>query len=168
MADDGSPETAGTRVARARKRRGLTQTGLAQRASYSRGHLAQVEAAHKAATPAAVAAALGMDPAELYGQPYQSRGQDDRVHAMIPELRRVLAYMDVGPELAGRPRSVDVLAAEVATARRLETKAQLTKLGVRLPAVLEELSFWAHESDSARFAGVPVVRRAGAAAGVQR
>ncbi|MGP4024375.1 helix-turn-helix domain-containing protein [Actinomadura sp. 3N407] len=150
MSDDGTPDTVGKRIARWRKKRDLTQAGLAQRANYSRGHLAQVEAGHKVATPAfvaATAAALGVDPAVLYGQPY---GHDDHVHAAIPELRRVLAYVDVGPDLAGPPRSLDVLAAEVATSRRLMHKAQLTKIGQRLPAVIEELMFWAYETDDPR------------------
>ncbi|RFU39668.1 XRE family transcriptional regulator [Actinomadura logoneensis] len=153
MAQDGTTETVGTRIARARKRRGLTQHGLAQRASYSRGHIAQVEAGQKVATPAfvaAVAAALKVDAADLYGQPYRLPGHDDRVHAFIPELRRIQAFVDVGPELAGPPRSIEVLAAEVATARKLTAMAQLSKMGARLPAVVEELAYWAHETDDPR------------------
>ncbi|WP_329522493.1 XRE family transcriptional regulator [Spirillospora sp. NBC_01491] len=71
------------------------------------------------------------------------------MHTVIPELRRILAYVDVGPDLDGPPRSLDVLAAEVATARRLETQAQLGKLASRIPGVLEELTWWAYDSDSA-------------------
>jgi transcriptional regulator with XRE-family HTH domain len=146
----GSTEHIGKRVARIRKRRGLTQNGLAQRASYSRGLIAQVEAGHKVATPsfvAAVAEAMTADPAEIYGQPYHARGADDRVHAAIPELRRVLAYVDIGPELAGPPRPLERLAAEAATARRLIHKARLLKLGAMLPALIEELTWWAYETD---------------------
>ena len=148
-----STEHIGIRVARARKRRGLTQHGLAQRSNYSRGHIAQVEAGHKIATPAfvaAVAACLGVDATEIYGQPYHARGQDDHVHIAIPELRRILAYVDVGPELAGRPRTLDQLAAEVATAVRLMHQARLLKIGAMLPAVLEELTYWAYETDDQR------------------
>ncbi|GAA2076698.1 helix-turn-helix domain-containing protein [Actinomadura alba] len=154
MSGEDIRESIGVRIARVRKRRGLTQHGLAQRASYSRSHLAQVEAGHKVATPAfaaAVAAALGVDVAELYGQPFRaSTGREDQVHAAIPELRKVLAYVDVGPDLAGPPRTLDQLAAEVATARRLLLQARLAQLGARLPAVLEELTYHAHETDSPR------------------
>jgi transcriptional regulator with XRE-family HTH domain len=152
MRDD-STDRIGLRLARARKWRGLTQQGLADRSSYSRSHIAQVEAGHKVATPAfvaAVAAALGFDPAEIYGQPYHARGQDDHVHVAIPELRRVLAYVDIGPELDAPPRSLDLLAAEVATARRLLHQARLVKLGARLPAVIQELTYWAYETDDPR------------------
>ncbi|GAA4136767.1 helix-turn-helix transcriptional regulator [Actinomadura keratinilytica] len=154
MSEDATPEHVGRRIARWRKKRDLTQAGLAQRAHYSRSHLAQVEAGHKVATPAfvaATAAALGVDPAVLWGQPY---GHDDHLHVAIPELRRVLAYVGVGPELAGPPRSLDVLAAEVATLRRLMHKVHLTKISQRLPAVLEELMYWAYETDDPRAWGL--------------
>jgi transcriptional regulator with XRE-family HTH domain len=147
-------ETIGVRISRVRKRRGLTQQGLAQRANYSRSHLAQVEAGHKVATPAftaAVAAALGVDPAEIYGQPFRgSTGEDDQVHAAILELRRVLAYVDVGPDLDAPPRALDQLAAEVATAHRLRHQGRLGQLGARLPGVLEELTYHAYETDNPR------------------
>ncbi|MFS2291728.1 MAG: helix-turn-helix domain-containing protein [Actinomadura sp.] len=173
MSPDGTPETIGQRVARKRKQRGLTQHGLAQRTSYSRSHIAQVEAGHKVATPAfvvAVAAALRVDASELYGQPFRFEGHDDDVHTVIPELRRILAYVDIGPELAGQPRGLDVLAAEVATARRLLLQARLTDVGARLPAVLEELTFHAYETDDpkvwgllsrAHYAAVSLARRLG-------
>jgi transcriptional regulator with XRE-family HTH domain len=154
MNPESTPDSIGVRIARERKRRGLTQHGLADRANYSRSHIAQVEAGHKVATPAfvaAAAAALGVDPADLYGQPYRgSTGRDDQVHAAIPELRRILAYVDVGPDLAGPPRTLDQLAAEVATARRLLLKTRFTQLGTRLPAVLEELTHWAYDTDDPR------------------
>jgi transcriptional regulator with XRE-family HTH domain len=152
MSEPGT-EHIGRRLARVRKRRGLSQDGLAQRANYSRGHIAQVETGHKVATPAfvaAIAAAMSVDPGELYGQPYHARGKDDQVHGVIPELRRVLAYVEVGPELAGPPRGLDQLAAEVATARRLMHKARLLRLAARLPALIEELTYWAYETDDPR------------------
>lgn len=173
MTDDGNPQSIGARVARERKRRGLTQQGLAERAKYSRSHVSLVETDRKVATPAfisTVASALHVDPAVLYGQPYRSLGRDDHVHDVIPQLRRVLAFVDVGPELAGPPRSIDELAAEVATARQLLHKAQLTKLGSRLPSVLEELTYWAYASDTphawallakALNSGVSLTRRLG-------
>jgi transcriptional regulator with XRE-family HTH domain len=148
MTENGTPDSVGKRVARARKKRGLTQLGLSQRIPYSRSHIAKVEAGHKPPTPAfvaAVAAGLRVDPAVIQGQPYRVRGHDDEVHSAIPDLRRVLVYVDVGPELTRPPRAVDVLAAEVATMRHLMSKAALTKIGARLPAVIEELAYWAHE-----------------------
>ena len=44
-------DAVGRRIARARKLRGLTQTGLAGRAHVSKSLIAQVESGHKPATP---------------------------------------------------------------------------------------------------------------------
>ncbi|PRX96324.1 helix-turn-helix domain-containing protein [Allonocardiopsis opalescens] len=141
-------------MARARKRRGLTQQGLAQRTRYSRSHIAQVEAGHKAATPAFIAAvsdALKADMGELYGQPYRGdTPSTDRVHRSIPDLRRALAWSDLPPELEGPPRSLGTLAAEVEEAKRLRRLAQHVRLGTLLPAVMEELSFHAHDTNAQR------------------
>ena len=155
MHADGAPsDSIGQRIARARKRRALTQHGLADRSNYSRSHIAQVEAGHKVATPAfiaAAAAALAVDPAELYGQPFRGdTAREDRVHAAIPEIRRALAYVDVAPDLDAPPRSLDDLTAALATAHRLQRDARHTQLGARLPAVLEELTFHAYETEDSR------------------
>ncbi|MFJ9558212.1 helix-turn-helix domain-containing protein [Nocardiopsis sp. NPDC101807] len=146
-----APDTIGRRVARARKLRGLTQHGLAGRSNYSRSLIAQVEAGHKAPTGAFVAAmsaALGVDPARLYGQPFQEETEPDRaVYAPLSEIRRVLTVTDVAPDLDGPPRPIAALAAELATAQRLRHASQHAKLGARLPALLAELMWHAYEED---------------------
>lgn len=172
--NDTTREPIGVRIARARKRRGLTQHGLSTRANYSRSHIAQVEKGRKVATPAfvaAVAAALGVDPSELYGQPYRGdTPRDDQVHAAVPELRRVLAYVGVGPDLDAPPRSLDQLSAEVATIRGLLPAAKLTRIGEALPSVCEELAWHAYTTDKPRAwallnralsSGVSLTRRLG-------
>lgn len=64
-----------------------------------------MEAGHKAATPAFIAAvsdALKVDMSELYGQLYRGdTPSTDRVHQAIPDLRRALAWSDPSPELEG-------------------------------------------------------------------
>ncbi|MFF5209351.1 helix-turn-helix domain-containing protein [Streptosporangium sp. NPDC000396] len=145
-------ETTGQRIARARKRRGLTQTGLAAKANISRSLIAQVESGHKPATPslvAVVARACGVDAAEINGQPY--RGSDkrsDAVHAAIPAIRRALAYADVSPELDIPPRSLDELASELVKLQKLKGAAAHVLLGSHLPAAIEELTVHAMESDA--------------------
>ncbi|WP_083936276.1 helix-turn-helix transcriptional regulator [Nocardiopsis ganjiahuensis] len=150
----GPSDDVGARVSRARKRRGLTQQGLAQKTSYARSHIAQVETGHKAATPsfiAAVADALKVEMSELYGQPYRGdTPSTDRVHRSIPHLRRALAWSDLPPELEGPARPLEVLAAEVENAKRLRRRARHIQLGDMLPAVMEELSHHAHEGDDPR------------------
>jgi transcriptional regulator with XRE-family HTH domain len=122
--------------------------------NYSRSHIAQVEAGHKMATPAFVAAAasaLAVDPAELFGQPYRGEtARDDRVHAMIPHIRHALETIDIPADLEAPPRSLDELKREVAALRRLYMAASYVRLGARLPALLTELSVHVNESPSPR------------------
>jgi transcriptional regulator with XRE-family HTH domain len=140
----------GQRIARTRRGRGLTQRGLATRANISYSLLQKVERGDRAATPslvAAVAAALRVDPAKIYGQPYAPTG---KVHASISEVRRALACVDVPPDLDAPPRSLDELAAEIATLRRLSLGARHTQVGARIPSVLVELTAHAYETESPR------------------
>ncbi len=147
------PDPVGVRVARARKQRGLTQNGLAQRTAYSRSHIAQVEAGHKVATPAfvaAVAGALSVDPADLYGQPFHLPGRAERVHASIADLRQSLVAVEVPPDLEAPPRPLDELVSEMAVIRRFQELSRHSQIGIRLPALLEELAWHAHESGGPR------------------
>lgn len=150
----GESETTGRRIARARKRRGLTQTGLAAKANVSRSLIAQVESGHKPATPsfvAAVARACAVDAAEINGQPY--RGSDkrtDAVHATMPAVRRALSYADISPELEVPPRSLNELALELGRLQKLQGAAAHISLGGRLPAIMEELTVHAVESGASR------------------
>ncbi|WP_067449656.1 helix-turn-helix domain-containing protein [Actinomadura macra] len=154
MSGGATPDGIGVRVARVRKRRGLTQHGLAQRSRYSRSHIAQVEAGHKVATPgfvASVAAALAVDSAEIYGQPYRSHTRDhDQVHGSISDLRRAMAYVDVGPELDTPPRALNQISAAVANALALRRQARHLQLAARLPGIVEELTWHVYEVGSPR------------------
>jgi transcriptional regulator with XRE-family HTH domain len=149
-----NPEDIGQRIRRKRRRAGLTQQGLADLAFVSRSLIQQVERGRKPATPslvAAVASALNLDPAELYGQPYRGEtAHADRVHAHIPAVRWALSYIDVPPDLDGPPRSLDALAAEVDALRKLSLAARHVQVGARLPAVLAELSVHAYDRDTPR------------------
>lgn len=147
-------ESIGRRIARKRRARGLTQQGLASRAYVSRSLIQQVETGHKPATPslvAAVAAALHVDPSEIYGQPYgAANGRADRIHDAIDEMRRALACVDVPPDPDAPPRSLAKLAAEVATIRRMSQNAQHTQVGDRISALLTELSLHVNDTDDPR------------------
>ena len=146
--------TVGDRIALARTRRGLTQVALAQISPVSRSHLSQVETGDKAATHevvTAIAKALKTTSEELYGQPY--RGDDptsNRVHATIAQIRRALIWVDVPPDLDTPTRSLDRLTAELATCQRLRRSAHHTKLGGRLPALIEELTHHTHADNNPR------------------
>lgn len=143
----------GRRIARARKLRGLTQTGLAGRAHVSKSLIAQVESGHKPATPsliAAVASALDADVTDLTGQPY--RGTDarsDRIHTAIPQIRQALVYWDIPPILDVPPRPLDDLAAETERVNRQRKQASYVELGALLPALISELVVHAHQAREA-------------------
>lgn len=92
----------GDRTARARKLAGLTQWQLAERANVSVSLLRKVEHGNRPASPAftaAVARALGVSTADLYGQPFDHGAAGEHsVHAVIPELRRELAAYRLPPD----------------------------------------------------------------------
>lgn len=138
----------GARVARLRKARGLTQIGLARRASVSHSLLSKVEAGQLPASPVfigAVARALRVDVTDVTGQPYQVPAwPSDRVQASIGEVRRALSFPDLVPELDAPPRTVDALAAEVEQLAVLHGRTRHAEVGARLPAVLDELTVHAH------------------------
>jgi transcriptional regulator with XRE-family HTH domain len=147
-------EHIGKRIARERKRRGLSQRALAQRAQISYSLLTKVESGHKPATPtlvAAVAKALSVERSALQGQPYRGKSQrTDAVHATIPDVRRALACLDMAPDLPTPPRSLDELTRERNQARELLRNAAHVKLGLLLPAAIEELTVHAIETEEQR------------------
>lgn len=152
MSDHTPDETIGQRVARARKRRALTQHGLAERTHYARSTIAQIEQGHRIAAPAfiaAAAAALGVDPADLYGQPFRGdTPQRDAVHAAIPDLRRALTFVEVPPDLDRPLRPLEDIDRDVAECQRLRRAARHTQLGAHLPSLMEELIAHAHHDST--------------------
>ncbi len=149
--DDDQTRSIGQRIAEARKARGLTQEALAQRSTVSVSLLRKVEQGSRDATPAitaAVAKALGVDVTSLTGQPYDQHGRRrDRIHTLIPALRRALTYWDLPPELPTPPRSWPELKADAEAAARMRQAAQHTALAEKLPALLMETTAAAHASD---------------------
>ena len=147
----------GERVAMARKVAGLNQQALAQRANYSTSMVRAVEQGREPGSPAFVAAiarALGIEPEELYGQPYRQTLDDDGgVPPGLTELRtlfaegRYAASLDPGPPAE--------LAAELAKARSLR-HSDRARQGIELtPALLRRLGGAVREAttDSARERG---------------
>lgn len=157
MATDQDPESVNRRIARLRKASGLTQQELADRTQlqgpgYSRSYLAQVERGHRLATPAVVstvAAALGLQVADLYGQPYHDALTDDGITTVIGALREALAYVDVPPDIS-HPRPLEALEADLGTVHALLQQTRHAKLGALLPALVEETTVHALESGSER------------------
>ena len=143
-------EGIGPRVAEARRRRGLTQEGLAHRIPCSKSLISQVERGAKPATPwflAAVARTLRIDVTELTGQPYRGDTEPtDRIHAAIPQIRIAMNYWDVPPDLDAAPRPLTALQNDIRIVGRLLDKVDYLELGKRLPGLIEELSAILHEA----------------------
>jgi transcriptional regulator with XRE-family HTH domain len=140
----------GTRIADARKLRGLTQSGLAMLVPCSSSLVSQVERGVKPATPwlvAAVSRVLHIDVPQLLGQPYRGATErTDRVHASIPQIRIAMTYWDVPPDLSVAPRSLDTIAADIAAISHYLDTVDYLQLGRHLPGLIEELSAIFHAS----------------------
>jgi transcriptional regulator with XRE-family HTH domain len=138
----------GQRIADARKGHGLTQQALAQRSAVSISLLRKVEQGSRDATPAVVAAvakAVGVDVTSLTGQPYDRHGRHrDRIHALMPDVRRALMYWDLPPETATRPRPWPELVADAEAVARLRQAARHVDLAQRLPGLLMETTAAVH------------------------
>lgn len=145
-------ETIGRQIAQHRKARGMTQVALAQQAAISTSLLRKVEQGSRDATPvliASVARALAVDVTTLTGQPYDRGGRrPDRIHSLMPALRRTLAYWETPPSLDTAPRTIDKIAGdahEIAVLRNTDRNAQAIAL---VPSLLLETLAALHESTS--------------------
>jgi transcriptional regulator with XRE-family HTH domain len=135
-------DSIGRRIADRRKARGMTQTALAAAAAISASLLSKVERGDRDATQpvvASVARALGIDIADLTLQPYHRRGkQPDRVHAVMPTLRRSLAYWDLPPELETPPREQSLLVQDAWRVSKLRQLDRNIEVVEKLPPLLQE------------------------------
>lgn len=137
-------DSVSARLSATRKLRGLTQRRLADLAHVSYSLLTKVESGHVPATPAfiaAVARGLRVEVVELTGQPYRGNTvREDRVHATIPGIRRVLVAHDVPtyPDIA--PRPLAELTAEVRHASALRQAARYAELGEMVPELITQLA----------------------------
>ncbi|WP_039785994.1 MULTISPECIES: helix-turn-helix domain-containing protein [Actinoalloteichus] len=133
----------GQRVAQQRKLRGMTQAALARRTGFSTSTISKVERGQMPASEQFVALSareLRVPPVELLGQPRETRHPTDReTRASVADLRRALVRYDAAPEDDVVPRSVDELAAEVATVSAHRHAARLDQVGALVPGLLTEL-----------------------------
>ncbi|MEU9338753.1 helix-turn-helix transcriptional regulator [Streptomyces sp. NPDC048290] len=142
----------GPRIKAIRKQRGLTQSGLAQRAHVSYSTLTKVESGHLPASPAVTAAlarALRVPATELTGQPFIRQLRSEQLEELIQPLRIAIAnpFHVVDPET--EPRTLRALSAEVAQLEELRLSGQ-GEIGSRLPAIIEELIHAAHMAPAGR------------------
>ncbi|MFE5162652.1 helix-turn-helix domain-containing protein [Streptomyces sp. NPDC056697] len=143
--------TLGDRLRVARRTRKLSAAQLATKVAISPSYVQKLESGARKATPslvAALASALHFGPEVLTGQPYYGEPEaEDAVHAVIPELRRLLLCYDTPDELEIAPRPLPVLASEVDQVAALRRDARYAPMGPLLPPIIAELT---HVALSAR------------------
>lgn len=142
--------TLGDRLRIARRTRKLSAAQLAQKVAISPSYLQKLESGTRKATPSltlALANALHFGPEVLTGQPYYGEPEaEDGVHAVIPELRRLLLCYDTPDELEIAPRPLAVLASEVDQVSALRRDARYAPMGPLLPPIIAELTHVALEA----------------------
>ncbi|GAA3143353.1 helix-turn-helix transcriptional regulator [Planomonospora alba] len=140
--------TMGQRIARARHRKGWDQATLAEKIGRSVSWLSKVENGRlpldRMSVVGQLAEALGVEMAELTGQPYRHETDDlDSGHSAVPGLRLALqqATMPGGATLLGdrEPRGLAELEANVRLAEQLRQDAKFTALGEVLPSIITDL-----------------------------
>lgn len=138
---DAPDKHVGARIAQHRKRRGLTQQGLALRAHISASLLSKAECGQRPATPSFVAAcarALGVTPAELLGQPYADELRRDRMDELMQPIRIGMENWDVPHDWETPPRPVALIKADLGRLLTQRRQADYMGMARALPAVIDE------------------------------
>lgn len=137
-------ETDGQRLRRLRKRAGLTQAEFAQRMDRSQAWASSVERGEleldSVTLISRAARVLNVHPNEVTGRPYNPGSPtEDRGHAAIIAIRRVVQRYDLPPDWPVDPRPIEQLRESVRQLTRLRRAARYTHLGEAAPDVLREL-----------------------------
>ncbi|MFC9228301.1 helix-turn-helix domain-containing protein [Streptomyces decoyicus] len=136
--------TLGDRLRVARRTRKLSAAQLGQKVAISQSYVQKLESGARKASPSlvlALAKALHFGTEVLTGQPYYGEPEaEDSVHAVIPELRRIMLCYDTPDTLETEPRSLPVLASEVDQVAALRRDARYAPMGPLLPPVITELT----------------------------
>jgi transcriptional regulator with XRE-family HTH domain len=139
-----SMTTTGERIRAARHMRQLSAEQLANRVHISANYLLKIEAGKRNASTRILldlARALHLVPEALSGQPYYGTPEgQDRVQAVIPDLRRIMLCYDSPEALEVPPRPLVVLSAEVDQISALRRDARFTPMGPLLPPLIAELT----------------------------
>lgn len=147
------PDHTGSRVARARKSRRLTQRGLADASAVSYSTVTKLEQGVIAASPSvlgALARALSVPVSDLTGQPYLSELRHDQLDTLIEPIRAALDLYDLGADPEVRPRPLNTLAEEAERLCALVRATDLRSAASELPGLIEETTTLAHTDGSER------------------
>jgi transcriptional regulator with XRE-family HTH domain len=150
---DDNARTIGERIARARRREGLTQRDLAQRVQRSLSWVQKVETGARGVDRMSVlvmlADALNVELVELTGQPYRhSSAGLDSGHGAVPVLRSALQRATLPTATPARePRPIGEVERDLIEVERLRQAARFHALGERLAEIIEELTSHVNAGD---------------------
>jgi transcriptional regulator with XRE-family HTH domain len=143
--DDGAQTTA-ERIARARRRAGLTQRDLAQRCQRSLSWVQKVETGARGVDRMSVlvmlADALRVELVELTGQPYRHASADlDSGHGAVPALRSALQRATLpSAEPSRESRPLHEIERDLTEVEAFRQAACFNALGERLAEIVEDLT----------------------------
>ncbi|WP_031104259.1 helix-turn-helix domain-containing protein [Streptomyces sp. NRRL S-146] len=140
-------EHTGARIARARKRRHLSQRELADLSHVSYSALTKVEQGRIPASPSvigALARALSVPTTELTGQPYLEELQQDQLDGLINPIREALNVYDLGPDPDVAPRRPAELADQANELCMLVRETNIKQAAAALPSLICEATTQAH------------------------
>jgi transcriptional regulator with XRE-family HTH domain len=144
-------EHTGARIARARKRRQLSQRELADKSHVSYSTLTKVEQGRIPASPSvigALARALSVNTTELTGQPYIEELQQDQLDGLINPIRECLDVYDLGPDPDVTPRDLAELAEQANELCMLVRATNIKQAATELPGLICEATTVAHTANS--------------------
>jgi transcriptional regulator with XRE-family HTH domain len=150
---DDNARTIGERIARARRREGLTQRDLAQRVQRSLSWVQKVETGARGVDRMSVfvmlADALNVELVELTGQPYRHASAAlDSGHGAVPVLRSALQRATLPTATPVRePRQLGEVERDLIEVERLRQAARFNALGERLAEIIEDLTSYANSGD---------------------
>jgi transcriptional regulator with XRE-family HTH domain len=142
-------ESDGQRVRRLRKRAGLTQAEFGARMERSQPWVSGVEKGDleldSIMLVSRAARVLRVHPNEITGRPYNPGSPtEDRGHAAITGIRRVVQRFDLPPDWPVEPRPYADLVSAVAGLTTLRRAARYAELGETAPDVIREIHAAAH------------------------
>ena len=137
-------ESNGQRIRRLRKRAHLTQDEFGRRMNRSQAWVSAIESDELELDSVTLishaARVLNVHPNEITGRPYSPGSPtEDRGHAAIVAIRRVVQRHGLAPDWPLEPRPIAELQEAVRGLTRLRRAARYTHLGEEAPDILREL-----------------------------
>lgn len=141
----------GTRIARLRRERGLTQRALSELANIPYSTLTKVEQGAAPASPHVVGAcarALRVEVSTIQGQPYADELRADQLDVLIRPIREALDVYDLGPDPDVRARRPEELHREAEQLCADVRAGHIKSVASRVAGLIEEGTTAAHTAQT--------------------